>query len=100
MQNLKLVVEVFCLLELGHFADTQPTDTLFIQLDDDEESDDEYSGKDFDRESPRDDVDINMTTAGFDIESMANARKVFLSLFFHQIQKERDTINKPYLYNT
>jgi chlorite dismutase len=44
-------------------------------LDDEEESDDDYSGKDFDRESPRDDMDINISTLGFDLESMQNARK-------------------------
>jgi cleavage stimulation factor subunit 1 len=50
---------------------TQPP---ILLLDDEDESDDEYSGKGFDRDSPSDDIDINMTITGFDIESMANAR--------------------------
>lgn len=45
------------------------------QLDEEEDSDDDYSGKSFDRESPRDDnMDITMNTPGFDVDSMQNAR--------------------------
>ncbi|KAI8091685.1 WD40-repeat-containing domain protein [Thamnidium elegans] len=39
-----------------------------------EDSDDDYSGKDFDREAPRDDMDVQRNVSGFDVESMRNAQ--------------------------
>ncbi|GAN10283.1 cleavage stimulation factor subunit 1-like isoform X2 [Mucor ambiguus] len=46
-------------------------------LGEEEDSDDDYSGKSFDRESPRDhDMDVNSSTPGFDVDTMKNARNV------------------------
>lgn len=67
-----------------HTFVVQPCNNTFLRfflVDDEEDSDDDYSGKDFDRESPRDDMDVHMNVSGFDVESMRNARKCAFSKF-------------------
>lgn len=55
-------------------------------LDEEEDSDDDYSGKGFDRESPRDhDMDASMSTPGFDVDSMKNARNVLPQMLIQSV---------------